>query len=87
MLTSQLSLHTTWECVYQALGQFNEAKDYYEKALIIRKKIFSEEHADVAGSYNNLGIAYRGLGHYLGAKDYFEKALIIRKKDCRRGTC
>ena len=68
--------------VYQALGQYNEAKDYYEKALIIRKKIFGEEHADVAASYNNLGIAYQDLGQYNKANDYHEKALLIRKTIC-----
>jgi len=35
--------------VHENLGQYNEAKQYYEKALIIMKKIFGEEHADVAG--------------------------------------
>ena len=66
--------------VYQDLGQYNEAKEYYEKALIIRKKIFGEEHADVAASYNNLGSFYQDLGQYNKAKEYYKKALIIRKK-------
>jgi len=55
--------------VYQDLGQYNEAKEYYEKALIIRKKIFGEEHAGVATSYNNLGIVYQDLGQYNEAKE------------------
>ena len=62
------------------LGQYNEAKEHYEKAVIIRKKIFGEEHADVAASYNNLGIVYQDLGQYNEAKEYYEKALIIKKK-------
>ena len=66
--------------VYQDLGQYNEAKEYYEKALIINKKIFGEEHASVATSYNNLGSVYQHLGQYNEAKEYHEKALIIRKK-------
>ena len=66
--------------VYQHLGQYNEAKEYYEKALIIKKKIFGEEHADVAASYNNLGIVYRHLGQYNEAKEYHQKALMIKKK-------
>jgi len=66
--------------VYQDLGQYNEGKEYYEKALIIRKKIFGEEHADVAASYNNLGSFYQDLGQYKEAKEYYKKALIIRKK-------
>ena len=48
--------------------------------MIIKKKIFGEEHAAVATSYNNLGIVYRNLGQYNEAKEHYEKALIIRKK-------
>ena len=65
--------------VYQHLGQYSEAKEFYEKALIIRKKIFGDEHAAVGASYNNLGIVYRHLGQYHEAKEYHEKALIIKK--------
>ena len=66
--------------VYVKLGQYNEAKEYHEKALIIKKKIFGEERADVAGSYNNLGNDYQHLGQYNEAKEYPEKALIINRK-------
>ena len=41
--------------VYQALGQYNEGKEYHERALIIKKQIFGEEHTNVAASYNDLG--------------------------------
>ena len=47
--------------VYQALAQYNKAKEYHDKALIIRKKIFGEKHGDVARSYNNLGNFYQAL--------------------------
>ena len=60
--------------------RYSEAKEYYEKALIIRKEIYGQKHGDVAASYNNLGIVYRDLGQYSEAKEYFEKALIIRKE-------
>ena len=49
----------------------------------MKKKIFGEEHADVAASYKNLGIVYRNLGQYNEAKEHYEKALIIMKKDFR----
>ena len=55
-------------------------KNNHGKALTIKKKIFEEEHADVARSYNNLGAVYRDLGKYNEAIEYYEKALIIRKK-------
>ena len=65
--------------VYQDLGQYNKAKEYHEKALIIKKEIFREEHNQVAASYNNLGSVYQALGQYNEAREYHEKALIIRK--------
>ena len=55
-------------------------KEFLEKALIMKKKIFGEDHADVAGSYNNLGNVYQELGQYNEAKEFVEKALIISKK-------
>ena len=60
--------------------QYTSSIFYHNKALIIWKKIFGEEDAHVAASYNNLGIVYRDLGQYNEAKEYYEKALIIRKK-------
>ena len=66
--------------VYSKLEKYNEAKEYHEKALIIRKKIYDEEHADVVRSYNNLEIVYGKLGEHSEAKEYREKAEIIRRK-------
>ena len=66
--------------VYYSLGEYNQAKQLHEKALIIRKKIFGEDHAAVATSYNNLALVYDKLGKYNQAKELHEKALIIYKK-------
>ena len=40
--------------VYSALGQYNQAKEYYEKSLAIRKEIYGEEHPKVKRTFNNL---------------------------------
>ena len=66
--------------VYDSLGEYNQAKELYEKALTIRKKIFGEDHADVATSYNNLALVYYNLKEYNQAKELHEKALMIRKQ-------
>ena len=63
-----------------SLGECNQAKNLHEKALIICKRIFSEDHADLASSYNNLADVYHSLGEYNQAKELHEKALTIRKK-------
>ena len=44
------------------------------------KKIFGEEHSDVATSYNNLAGVYYRFGECNRAKELYEKALIILKK-------
>ena len=62
------------------MGEYNQAKELYGKALIISKKIFGEDHANVASSYNNLASVYHSLGEYNQAKELDEKALMIRKK-------
>ncbi|CAH3028452.1 unnamed protein product, partial [Porites evermanni] len=72
-------LNVTGE-VYHRLGEYNQAKELHEKALIIRKKIFGEDHADVATTYNNLALVCDTLGEYNQAKELHEKALIIYKK-------
>ena len=66
--------------VYKDLKEYNQAKELHEKALTIRKKIFGEDHADVATSYNNLALVYYNLKEYNQAKELDEKALTIRKK-------
>ena len=62
------------------LGEYNQAKELHEKALIIRRKIFGEDHADVATIYNNLALVCERLGEYNQAKELREKALTIRKQ-------
>ena len=64
----------------ERLGEYNQAKELHEKALIIYKKIFGEDRADVAASYNNLVLVCDTLGKYNQAKELHEKALIIYKK-------
>ena len=47
---------------------------------MICKKIFGEDHADVATSYDNLASVSESLGENNQAKELHEKALVIRKK-------
>ena len=47
---------------------------------MISKKIFGEDHANVAASYNNLASVYDSLGEYSQAKELLEKALRIYEK-------
>ena len=74
------TIFNTSGVVYNNTGKNNQAKEFHEKALMIRKKIFGEEHSDVATSYNNLASVYECIGEYNQARELHEKALMIRKK-------
>jgi tetratricopeptide (TPR) repeat protein len=53
---------------------------YFEQSLAIRKKVYGDEHTDVAASLNNIGVVLRDLGKYQGALSYCEQSLAIKKK-------
>ena len=42
--------------VYSDLGQYSEAKEYYEKALIITKEIYGDQHALTERTFRSLKI-------------------------------
>ena len=66
--------------VYERIGKYSEAEGFHKKALMIRQKIFGEDHTDVALSYNNLATVYSSLGEYNQVKELQEKAMEIWKK-------
>ena len=69
--------------MYDNLGEYNQAKELHEKALIVRKQIFGEDHAAVATSYNNVALVCDTLENTIKPKNFtrkLEKALIIGEK-------
>ena len=56
-----------------------KAKEYYERALLIRQKLAPGSTA-VADSLNNLGFVAHDQGDLAKAKEYYERALAIREK-------
>jgi len=73
------------EC-YENLGLFywnagnNElALEYQNRALDLRKKIFGENHSEVADSYNNIGLIY-GTEDPAQAQRFYRNALNIYKE-------
>ena len=73
-------IFNTTGVVYGRIGEYSQAKEMHQKALVILKKIFGEEHANVATSYNNLAGVYCSIGEYSQAKEMHQKALVILKK-------
>ena len=64
--------------VLSALANYNNAIDYYTKALDIDLK--AENHEDVAKDYHGLGSVWEELGDFKKAMDYFTKAINIDLK-------
>ena len=66
--------------VYYIQGKFDEALAHYQQALEIRTRVLGHEHADVATSYNNIGVVYAGQGKLDEALVQYQKCLEIEIK-------
>ena len=64
--------------LHKELSDYQQAKEYYERALSIQLNKLGPDHVDVAGTYHNMGILHRNLGDYQQAKEYYERALSIQ---------
>lgn len=61
------------------IGDYDGAYPYYEKALVIRKKLFGENHLDTAHSLSRMGYLLHSQGKFAEALPYFEQALAIQE--------
>ena len=59
------------------LGEHQQAKEYYERALSIELNKLGPDHVNVARAYHNMGILHHDLGEHQQAKEYYERALSI----------
>ena len=66
--------------IYRDLGDFNQAKEYQQRALAIRLEKLGPVHVDVATSYSELALIYMGLGDFDEAEGYQQRALDIRQE-------
>ena len=64
--------------VHYKLGDNQQAKRYYERALSIKLHNLGPDHVDVARSYHNVGILHYSLGDNQQAKKYDELSLFIQ---------
>ena len=62
---------------YHDMGDDQQAKGYYERALLILLNKLGPDHIDVAGTYHNMGNLHNFLGDHQQAKEYYERALSI----------
>ncbi len=66
--------------VYNDKGDYDQALEYYRKALAIDEKVFGKEHPSTASLYSNIGSVYYDKGNYDQALKYYGKALAIEEK-------
>jgi len=59
--------------LHKAMGNHQQAKEYYERALSIQLKKFGEEHTDVTHTLHNLGNLHNAMGNHQQAKEYYER--------------
>ena len=62
-------------------GKLGEAEPLYKESLAIKKKVFGDEHPQVALGLNNLAVLLEeGFGNYEESYKLKKEALAIRKK-------
>ena len=67
--------------MFQSLGQYDKAKEYLQKALVILTETGDREA--VGSCYENLGTVFQSLELY--DKEYYQKALVISTEIGDRG--
>ena len=68
------TLHNYGEVQYR-LGYKNKAKEFYEKALEMKRKTLPENHSSIAETLDNLGLVCNDLDDKNKAKEFYERAL------------
>jgi len=61
-------------------AQYNQAAEYFQKALQIRKKYYPDDHPKVGNIYDVLGKVMQVQGKYSDALAYCQKSFVAMKK-------
>ena len=65
--------------VCYSMGEYSEAKEYYQRSLEIEERVHGKDHISTAVTLDNLGkVCYR-MGEYSEAKEYYQKGLEIKE--------
>jgi tetratricopeptide (TPR) repeat protein len=62
--------------VYNATGDYEEARAFNERTLAIREAALGPDHPDVATSISNIAVVLHATGSYEEAKQLNERALV-----------
>ena len=64
---------------YLKIGDYDDAVLHLKAALRIRRRLYDDEHLDVADTLNNLGWALKERNDYTAAEPLYREALAIRQ--------
>ena len=64
--------------VHHRMGEFQEAKEYHDRAVAIQIEKMGSHHINVTSSYNNIANVLHAQGDLEQAKEYHDRALAIR---------
>jgi serine/threonine protein kinase/Tfp pilus assembly protein PilF len=76
----QSRLMETMGRVYRSLGLYTLAGSILEKSLSLKRKVYGEEHLEVAAGLHTLAVLYDTQGKYREAEACFRQSLAIREK-------
>jgi len=62
-------------------GKIEEARDYFQKSLDMRKALYGHQHPDVAASLSNLGSVHSEMGDLATARDFFQRSHVLREEN------
>ncbi len=66
--------------IARRLGDYEQSEKLYQSALVMRKELLGDEHADVAHTLNHLARLYDFMGEYRKAEAYAREGLALREK-------
>jgi tetratricopeptide (TPR) repeat protein len=66
--------------LYHTQGKYKMAEELYLRALELKRRLYGEEHEEVALNLQNLAITYGAKKNYEQAERFFKRALEIREK-------
>ncbi len=74
------TLLTNIGSLYDEMGEYKKAEEYFLQGLIIRKNILGDQHADYASSLYNLSVLYINMANFRTAEELLLQASSIYKE-------
>ena len=66
--------HNNYGLLLKREGKYSEAKEEFQKAMDVGKKVWTENDYDAAQTYNNIGLALDDMREFDGALEAYEQA-------------